>query len=158
MKFYKVTGFKWSYIALFILWTYLAKSLTGSNWAGNIYPLEYGDYVANLYGQTDVTEYPYWHAQYTYIAHMLLFKNGDLLLMYYSNILNLDNQYSDINLNSTGLVARTDSGNGKIVWARNIVYIHNINILGTVFINIKNDFVWTINAIYNNSIYEAIII
>ena len=158
MNFNKVTGFKWSYIALFILWTYLAKSLTGSNWAGNIYPLEYGDYVANLYGQTDVTEYPYWHAQYAYIAHMLLFKNGDLLLMYYSNILNLDNQYSDINLNSTGLVARTDSGNGKIVWARNIVYIHNINILGTVFINIKNDFVWTINAIYNNSIYEAIII
>ena len=92
------------------------------------------------------------------MAHILLFKNGDLLLMYYSNILNLDNQYSDINLNSTGLIVRTDSGSGKTIWARNIVYIYNMNILGTVFINITNDFVWTINAIYNNSIYEAIII
>ena len=158
MKTCKFSSWNRSCFVLFVLWTYLTIFSSGSSWAGNIYPLEYGDYVANLYGQTDVTEYPYWHAQYAYMAHMLLFKNGDLLLMYYSNILNLDNQYSDANLNSTGLVVRTDSGSGKTIWARNIFYIYNMNILGTIFINIKNDFVWTINAIYNNSIYEAIII
>ena len=158
MKTRKFSSLNRSYFGLFVLWTYLTIFTTGSSWVGNIYPLEYGDYVANLYDQAGVSEYPYWHAQYAYMASMLLFKNGDLLLMYYSNILNLDNQYSDINLNSTGLVVRTDSGSGKTIWARNIVYIYNMNILGTVFINITNDFVWTINAIYNNSIYEAIII
>ena len=158
MKTRKFSSLNRSYFGLFVLWTYLAVFTTGNSWVGNIYPLEYGDYVANLYGQAGVTEYPYWHAQYAYMAHMLLFKNGDLLLMYYSNILNLDNQYSNVNLNSTGLVVRTDSGSGKTIWARNIFYIYSMNILGTVFICITNDFVWTINAIYNNSIYEAIII
>ena len=102
--------------------------------------------------------YPYWNPLYVSIKKSNYFSNGDLLFTYYTNIVNLQGDYSDLNLNSTRILVKTDFTTDKTLWAKDIVYMYNGIRLIIVDVDIDNDNVWWMLFAYSNAVYFTIIV
>ena len=103
-------------------------------------------------------EYQYCHPMFIIVKEVNYFSNDDLLFIYNTNIVNLQGNYSDINLSSTQIIVKTDSISDKTLWAKDIVYMYNGIMLIIADVDIDNDNVWWMLFAYSNLIYFSIIV
>ena len=112
----------------------------------------------SLYFGGALNEYSYWHPLYVSTKKINYFSNGDLLFTYYTNIANLQGDHSDLNLDSTRILVKTDSITDKTLWAKDIVYMYNGIMLIIADVDIDNDNVWWMLFAYSNAVYFTIIV
>ena len=70
--------------------------------------------------------------------------------------INLQNQAS-INFNGTGLIMRADSLTGKTIWAKDIVFVINLNLFRILKTFLKDDSIWALSTLYSTSDHIGII-
>ena len=99
-------------------------------------------------------EYPYCHAEYLKINQNAIFSNGDLLLRYTSNFINLD---TNLNLNGLDVLVKIDSVTGKTVWGKSIVFEYNKVLIGVDQIRLHNDVIYCFIQKFHNQIYFVLI-
>ena len=99
-------------------------------------------------------EYPYCHAEYLIINKNAIFSNGDLLLRYTSNFINLD---TNLNLNGLDVLVKIDSITGKTVWGKIIVFEYDKVLIGVDHIKLHNDVIYCFIQTFHNQIFFVII-
>ena len=121
------------------------------NWTGDIFPVFHGGYYINTNDANQTEEYPFCHVQYVQIRRTLAFNNHDLLLFYFSNVVNVDQQYSDLYLNQTGIIVRTESSTAKTIWAKNIVYELTQSLMAISDVSIYDDTIFCLLTVYQKN-------
>ena len=67
----------------------LIKFALWETWTGDTSPIVHGGYVSNWYEQGVTDEYTYWHVESPVLFGINAYSNGDMLLSYSSNIVQL---------------------------------------------------------------------
>ena len=140
---------------IFIFWSLIPWSFW-LNWSGSSYPVFHGGYFMNFNGQSQPQEYPYWHAQYLIINDNYEFSNGDILLFYTGNVVNMQQEYANYNLNNTGIIVRLESQSHKTLWAKDIFFEYDSLVIPTDAINLKADITYWLLVIYQHYIFLSV--
>ena len=68
-----------------------------------------------------------------------------------------DKGFYGIKFNGTGLIMRADSWTGKTIWAKDIVFVINLNLYRIIKTFLKDDSIWALSTLYLNYDHIGII-